>query len=377
MFFAAPTSQKHRPVGFAIVEANKPLGVPLLLPVRPEELTLTEPYRVTPHQTLGGAYVDVFGRGLGQLTIAGSTGWRGGEEAFVLVRTLFELWARLREARVAEEKSPDDIELWYLDTLNLRSLKIVPNAFTLQRSVRQPLLCRFHIQCTVIGDLFAQVETTTLKTASDVGNTLVALSSGIAQMQDAAVELETYTHSIGTFAPAGASLARTQTRVVSQVTSDIETNGAISSDTAATYQLAVDLAAAGRTLYVAAAAAPPVSGTTLPIGAKHTLARLIGGFTSFWCALKGVQPQLTTTFTPVPLFGASNCSSTSGGRAISEFVDLNAFTEMYPVPAPPQIQTEASRQMMASTAALDPLQDAMTFPRAAERARIMTNGIRL
>lgn len=372
----APTSQKHRPIGFAIVEANKPLGVPLLLPVRPEDLTLTEPYRVTAHQTLGGAYVDAFGRGLGQLTLAGTTGWRGGEEAFILVRTLFELWARMREERVKAQQSPDGIELWYVDTLNLRTLKIVPNAFTLQRSVRQSLLLRFHIQCTVVGDLFSQIETNTLKNISDVGNTIVALTSGMAQMQDAAEELRTYTTSTGGFAAAGADYVSTHTRVVAQVANDIETNGSISGESAANYQLATEMATAGRNLFLAASAAPPVSGTTLPVKATRTFARIVGGFTACWCVLKNVQPQLTTVFTPAPLLGASNCSSTSGGQPISAYLDANPFEAMYPVPAPPQVQTEDSRKMMVNTAALDPLNYAMTFAKAAERATVISGGVR-
>ena len=95
---AAPTDQRAgvRPISF-LLDAGGSLSDPVMLKVRPEDLTRTEPSRITVHQTLGrdrSGWADNFGAGLPTVTIAGHTGWRDtgtgedGVKAFERLNTL-------------------------------------------------------------------------------------------------------------------------------------------------------------------------------------------------------------------------------------------------------------------------------------------------
>ena len=72
----APPSQKFRRIGFALTGPGPDVRYDFV--IRPEELTRQEASRLAVQQTLGGAWVDSFGRNLSSITIAGHTGWRGG-----------------------------------------------------------------------------------------------------------------------------------------------------------------------------------------------------------------------------------------------------------------------------------------------------------
>ena len=121
----APPSQKFRQIAFWLVEGPQKAAGGLLdqafqglkndlgfgpdhvvLSLRPEDLTRSEPSRLTATQTLGGAWLDSFGPGIGEITLAGHTGWRGGflssgEDAFYKLRnTVFANWHKQRKQAV-------------------------------------------------------------------------------------------------------------------------------------------------------------------------------------------------------------------------------------------------------------------------------------
>src|SRR5277367_3573779 len=78
-----PPSQKvgSAPISFIFIDGSIPAPNTwtLNLVIRPEELTRTDPSRMTVQQTLGGAWADDFGPGLGSINISGTTGWRMNE----------------------------------------------------------------------------------------------------------------------------------------------------------------------------------------------------------------------------------------------------------------------------------------------------------
>jgi hypothetical protein len=370
-----PTSQKDRPIGFAILESGRPLWTPLMLPIRPENLTITDPWRVTVHNTLGGAYADTFGRAAGVITLSGTTGWRGGEEAFTRLSDQFQLFNRLRQTRIENGLSPDAVELAYLDTLHNRTLVVALQSYTLQRSIGDPLRIRYHIQFAVLRDLSEStgIFDSILGALSHLSNALKALASGVEQLQKSGSVLAGLGRFIGGLARAGAGFIDKVGTVVKRVVNGLrETGGKITQALEPFYRMAWELSLAGRNLFMA------ITGiANLPAAVVGEIGRIIGGFTALGCNLANAWNNMQTMFDVQALFGASNCSSTGGGLPVSSYIGTNPFSLMYPIAKPAQLQSKDSQRISAETAQMDPIAHPLTMAQAAERARQMTAGIYL
>lgn len=162
-----PPLQIGRPIGFAGT------GGFFSFNIRPEELTRYEPSRLAVQQTLGGAWVDGFDRGIITIKIQGHTGWRGftpgsaqdavgnplttglpGELQFAQLRaSSFLNWHAERARIVAGGGDPSVVELIFIDTLNGFTDLVAPKSFTLRRSKSRPLLMMYTIEMLVLQDL--------------------------------------------------------------------------------------------------------------------------------------------------------------------------------------------------------------------------------
>ena len=147
-----------RPIAFFLEVDGNP-GDPFILPIRPEDLSRTEPSRVNVQQTLGGAWADNFGPGVQQINISGHTGWRGMDAAsgldglgqfFTLRSMVFEQWHALRQDRINAGRDPSTVKLLFSDQLDEFCWEVVPSQFTLRRSKSRPLLATYQIAMTVI-----------------------------------------------------------------------------------------------------------------------------------------------------------------------------------------------------------------------------------
>ena len=145
-----------RPISFAL-DGGSGIGDPLVLPIRPEDLTVSDPQRVAVHQTLGGdtqGWVDDFGRGLPSITIAGHTGWNykpalgvDGFQAFEkLHKMVVEDYPALRQQSAASGRDPDTVKLIFVDLLDDFAYPVVVPNFVLRRSRSRPLLYQYNIQ---------------------------------------------------------------------------------------------------------------------------------------------------------------------------------------------------------------------------------------
>jgi hypothetical protein len=154
-----PPSQRFRPIGFSLT--GGPITGTADLVIRPEELTWTEPTRLTVHQTLAGAWADAFDRGVATIRLSGHTGWHGGsptsgfsgEAAFANLRqTVFQGWNDSRAQLVAGGQDPAAVELIFTDELDRRSALVAPKTFTLRRHKSRPLLMMYNIELLVLAD---------------------------------------------------------------------------------------------------------------------------------------------------------------------------------------------------------------------------------
>lgn len=381
MLQRVPVSQKDRPIAFALLDGGAPIAWHELI-VRPESLTRVEPQRVMVHNTLGGAYIDAFGRGVGQVILEGTTGWRGAEVAFHSLRETIGAWDALRQSRLSMALSPDDVELVLSDALDEFALVVVPQEFTLNRTkAPNPLLFRYRIRMAVARDLADPGPMdldAILKALTDaLGRAAAALGSltGIAGLQGvAASALGALGKALGALAKAGQVFLQTSQRLLTAVVSGVNAvTGVVDAVLKPVYYLALATQLAGRNLFYAAS-----SLTGMPAHVVYQLNRIGTLFESARCNLLLGFDQMQSIFDLEPLFGASHCSSTAGGRPPSLYAgaDHNVFASIAPAGGS-LLQTTASAQAMRMAGTIDPLVTQFSPSYAAGLMQTMTDGIHL
>lgn len=371
-----PTSQKYRPIRFSLLLLGAPVATHDLR-VRPGELTRIEPQRTNVHNTLGGAYIDAFGAGIQQVMLSGVTGWHGGEEAFHSLRNTINNWGTLRSDRVSAALDPDLVELIFVDTLDRMSLVVAPLEFSLMRTKHSPLMLQYRIRLAVVRELSAGLGffDAILGAITDVvgrATASIAALTGIAGIQTAGAAVVSGMRStLGPLASAADSYLRMSSNLLSIVTSGVLPNGTISAELAPTYSLAMSVQLAGRGIFTSLADV-----LLLPQAVCHELNAIASSFTSAYCSLRNGFDQLRFCDDIEPLFGASNCSSTGGGRRASAYTEtgVNPFRTVFP-PTVAGIQTPESRAAMAAAVALDPVVTSLSAAEAAARLIAIRSGI--
>ena len=132
------------------------------LSINPEDLTRHEPSRMAVQQTLGGAWADVFDKGVAVVKINGTTGWHGGppdapipgEIQFHMLRdSAFEGWHAERDRLIQAGADPAGAQMVLVDPLNGFVDLVAPKNFTLRRSKSSPLMMRYSIELLVLQPL--------------------------------------------------------------------------------------------------------------------------------------------------------------------------------------------------------------------------------
>lgn len=151
------TNQKYLQISFALDDGD--VVVIMTLPIRPEELTRTEPSRITVVNSLSGAWLDDFGRGLSTINISGHTGWGQGDRPdgasqFAMLRDQFiHRWRVARKEKINQGLDPNDVRLIFIDALNDKYVAdVAPTNFVLRRSRSNPLLMMYNISLTAIKE---------------------------------------------------------------------------------------------------------------------------------------------------------------------------------------------------------------------------------
>lgn len=361
MFTSPPSSQKAevRPISFVLDDqatGGPPASVDLV--IRPEDLTRNDPSRLNVQQTLGGAWADNFGPGVPTILISGHTGWRptfasgdGGERFQQLYDQVYVQWHERRAAAVQMGIDPDLVKLVFADALDDFSVVVAPMAFTLQRSRSRPLLYQYRINLTVLGD--------------DVdGGGLFGALGGLfnADVLEAA-GLDSLTASINEITAAINDVHHWVDRtLVAPVRTFMQQTarlyGAVRGAVAAVDGIAGSLisvaqmtAQAGINIFRSVAAV-----ANLPSQIRARLMQVSGAYTNIFCVLRNALRQQIYYEDYSPIFGASNCSSTSGGRPISVLSGQNPFYSVVPTRAPlPVTLTESAQSSLRTLAANDPV----------------------
>lgn len=349
---AAPSSQKGLPVGFMLTGRA---GVPdtiLHLTIRPEDLTRTEPSRMSVHQTLSGnggteptGWADSFGPGLKTINISGTTGWRpgaidakDGAQRFLDLYAVFQHWHQYRALNIADGLDPDRIQLVFVDNLDQFAYVVAPTGFNLRRSRSRPLLFQYQIGMEVlnqnVGDLSAFNAAPTAANQQQLG--LDSLATSISKIGTLAGQIVNFVNT-QVLAPLQGFLATTQ-RVLSAVQS-VYTS--INSVTVSLINVARTIAQAGRNIFQSLALV-----ANLGTFVKSQLMAVAAEFNNVFCLLHNALKVPAYYNDYSALYGSSNCSSTNGGLPPSLLANQNPFFVVSPVtPAATLVQPVASSSL--------------------------------
>lgn len=382
MNFSTPASQKaaERPISFVLndqASGDAPVSVDLV--IRPEDLTRTDTSRMNVQQTLGGAWADNFGPGVPIVNIAGNTGWRGqgflgadGETRFrQLFDQVFTQWHERREDAVLQGRDPDLVQLIFSDTLDQFSGVVAPTSFVLRRSKASPLLCRYQISMAILDQNVDQQAGLNLS-SGPLGSGLTE-KLGIASIIDSVKKITAFINEVNQFvqntlvAPVRAFLQFTQ-QLYSAVRGTI---AAIDNLAGSFISIAQYVAQAGVNIFRTLAAVASIPGQI-----KTRLQQIAGAYSNIFCVFKNAMRKKIFYPDYTPMFGASNCSSTAGGRPISTISGENPFYKAVPTGGPGPITiTQSSNTALRTLAANDPVLQPMSTDQLGSTILAATDGM--
>ena len=353
---AVITNQKDLQISFALDDGNGRV-THMTLPIKPEELTRTEPNRITAQQTMDGAYIDEFGRGLTTINISGSTGWGqgtrpAGDIMFSKLRDDFiHEWGRARRARIDASQDPNLVRLIFIDALNGPYVEdVVPTQFVLRRSKSQPLLFLYNLSMTVVTEGAVNPYPELLEDIEDEAKVSASVSSMDSSVGDltgppAAVgavagaagsggligQLEGLSANIGSLGQAALDATKlTLAPAMAAAQQVIATANAakrvLTASEQATVNIAKELSATATKMWDAVGAV-----ASLPATAAGVVMQIKGAFSNLGCLLSnGFTDALGKAQLPSYPYGSSNCSSTGFGGGTTYEVPATPVTVVTP-----------------------------------------------
>lgn len=351
-------SAEARPIAFVLHDTvhGKQQEI-FTLSIRPEDLVRSEPSNVNVVQTLGGAWADVNGKGLATCTIAGTTGWGAGdlpdgfEQFKKLHETVFDRYHELRAQASAEGKDPDGVKLIFSDGLDEFVWVIVPQNFNLRRNRARPLLSQYQISMTKLDDSVAVVVPVIDRSSTA---SLSSLDGSIAKISNFAKNIKgQVAAALGPITSGVKSLMRLTSTALSSVRALVAAGkNVVHSALAPVMEIAHGLTS------VAVNVMGIVSSVkSLPMAVKRDFMEVKSALNNAMCLLRNSVKGQSLLPDYSSLYGASNCSSTSGGRPASIFSDRNVFPLLFPASTSPvtmSAQAEAAVKTLASVDVQNP-----------------------
>lgn len=357
----APTSQKDRPISFALDDGRGALTTAALV-IRPEDLSKNDPSLQSTQPTFGGAFLDDFGPGLSSIQISGHTGWGAGNrpdgfEAFKsLYDTVWTSWHDKRKAAVKDGLDPNLVKLIFVDTLDDIVCVVAPGNFSLKRNRSRPLLMMYQIGMTVLDERISSP----LKDPLNFDRGRAAMPAGLASLQSSLDKISAKAATLRSFIDANVAtpvqnFMNLTTSSFSKVIDAVnDARGIVTAEARQLIGISTDLAVVGRNVFHTFNA---VAG--LPDFVRHELSSVAAAYENAFCVLRNVFRVVREYPDYSSVYGASNCSSTVGGSTLSPLRDSNAFESIIPsVLLPPSVTAEAKAGvdvLMVTDPVLSPL----------------------
>ncbi len=386
-----PTDQRAgvRPIAFVLNNVGV-LSAPVTLKVRPTDLTRTEPSRIAVHQTLGRdlqGWADNFGPGLPSVVIAGHTGWRAsgtsgldGAQAFEQLNNLIvNDYHDAKQLAIDIGIDPALVKLIFIDMLDNFCWSVAPGQFVLRRSKSQPLLYQYNLPMQaiatdidnplrivpVLGDIQGG-----LSSLGGVIGTLAAIANKIKGWVASALALKDKI--LGPIAAAVSkfvNMARTVFAIVESTVSAIKNGIAGVANTL--IGIASDIASVGVGIFRMIS-----SIASLPGYLRSAISGVAGAFNEAFCIMKNSLRPRKTYNDYDGLYGASNCSSTTGGRGFSPYLNTNAFSLMLPDRGPIAVSSAAMSSMSTLNRG-DPVLAPISFQEMGRHVDTINSGVDL
>jgi hypothetical protein len=364
----APTDQRAsmRPISF-VLDTPSATSQTVTLPVRPEDLTRNEPQRATVNQTLGRGvqgWVDHFGEGLPSVTIVGHTGWRynqgskmDGFQSFeALNNLLVHQYPAAKQKAIDSGLDPAGVKLLFVDILDDFAWSVVPvPGFVLRRSKSRPLLFQYNITLQAI-DTNIDKQSVFTPIQANVTAGLQALNAGIANLNTLAGGLGSVMNSIGGSVAAIAApvtgFVNTAVGVLGGVQGFVSgVNGLITGTAGAVIGVASSISMVGVQLFRTISAIE-----NIPTNAKLAFFAMGAAFNEMVCIFANALRPRQMYQNYQPLYGASNCSSTTGGSPASVFAtNANIFSLLTQASPAPLMTTSAALSSMSAVINSDPV----------------------
>lgn len=354
MDLTTPASQKAAdcPITFVMDDESAGTSDQLTLLIRPEELSIGFPSRLSVNQTLGGAWADNFGEGIEEGSFAGTLGWRassddsGGTERLINLKTfVYSDWHARRAAAVIKGDDPMLVKLMLVDTLNNYSRVIAPRVFELKRSKSRPLLAQYRFNFVMLS-------------RDIVGKDLQGTDAGFGTISS---WVDSFTASINAIT---AKIKAAYKWIDKTIIAPIKTFVA---KTMAIYKAIKDMVNAGVGIIrqIGSIATLVTQAATnifravglvmnIPNIAKAAIMGVTREFTNLFCLLKNAKKVMQYEDYD-DVYGASNCSSTSGGRSISVYSGStnNTFAAVAKQPALPVSVSQGASNSLKTLANTD------------------------
>ena len=246
---------------------------------------------------------------------------------------------------------PDRIHLIFSDALDNFAAVVAPMSFTLRRSRSRPLLAQYQIAMTVLGDanvIFGSSRFGGGFLDADILEAvgLDSLTASVDRITGAINDVHRWVDA--TLAAPVRSFMNQTARLYGSV------RGAISAGTSlvsSVISMAQMTARSGINLFRTLAAV-----ATIPQLAKASLMSVASAYSNIYCVLRNALRQQLYVQDYSDLYGASNCSSTSGGRPISSLGGENPFYKVVPTSGPsPFSMTQPAQNALTAMANADPV----------------------
>jgi hypothetical protein len=380
MNLSPPSTQKaeFRPISFVLDDGGATTSVDLV--IRPEDLTRSDPSRVSVQQTLGAsAWADNFGPGLPQITISGHTGWRrtesdsdDGVARFQKLNDLvFTQWHEKRKEAAKSGSDPDNIQLIFSDALDGFSVVVVPMGFTLRRSRSRPLLCQYQISMTVVNSAIDQLGY--LSFAGSSSSASVTESLGLDSLTASVNRITSMLTSAKNFIN-GTMLTPVQKFMTQTARLYSAVHSAISAGTqiaGSLISIAKTTAQAGINIFRTLAAV-----ASIPTIVRSQLMQVAAAYSNILCVLSNALRKQKYIQDYSDLYGSSNCSSTSGGRPLSTLSGVNPFYSVVPTGAAlPVSVTTTAQKGLVTLANSDPVLSPLSTTSLGNAIRDVSSGL--
>lgn len=356
-----PRSQKaaDRPIAFCL--HDKVHGTPpaiFQLSIRPEDLVCAEPSNMAVVQTLGGAWADIAGPGLATCTISGTTGWGAGdrpdgfEQFQKLYSIVFAQYHALRAQAVQEGKDPDGVKLIFSDGLDDFAWVVAPQVFNLRRNRSRPLLSQYNINMVKLDDKLPEEASFALnyESGTKAHAALSSLDGSIAKINAFADNIKG-----GVAAALGPIKAGVEgaMRLTGSALTSVRKLSAAGSNVSHSAMAPILEIAHGLTKVSLNITGIVAAGKSLPLSVKRDVMEVKSALNNASCLLSNSIKSASTLPDYTSLYGASNCSSTSGGMPASIWADKNVFPELFPASASPVTMSAPAEAAVSTLASVD------------------------